>query len=87
LSVPVADGSRGLAASGELGGFESACWYDSINTKDVRSSWRSSLAIRQLRRRAMSTKPTKADDALLIMQIVQVTGRLGLSMAGAMSLR
>ena len=33
----------------------------------------------------MSTnKPTKIDDALLIAQIVQVTGRLGLSMAGAM---
>src|SRR5690349_24930688 len=33
----------------------------------------------------MSTnKPTKIDDALLIVQIVQVTGRLGLSMAGAM---
>jgi hypothetical protein len=31
-----------------------------------------------------SNKPTKIDDALLIAQIVQVTGRLGLSMAGAM---
>jgi hypothetical protein len=31
-----------------------------------------------------STKPTKNDDILLIVQIVQVTGRLGLSMAGAM---
>ena len=29
-------------------------------------------------------KPTKIDDVLLIVQIVQVTGRLGLSMAGAM---
>ena len=29
-------------------------------------------------------KPTKGDDLLLIVQIVQVTGRLGLSMAGAM---
>ena len=33
----------------------------------------------------MSTNnPTKIDDASLIVQIVQVTGRLGLSMAGAM---
>jgi hypothetical protein len=31
-----------------------------------------------------SDKPTKNDDVLLIVQIVQVTGRLGLSMAGAM---
>jgi hypothetical protein len=31
-----------------------------------------------------SNKPTETDDVLLIMQIVQVTGRLGLSMAGAM---
>jgi hypothetical protein len=31
-----------------------------------------------------SNKPTKVDDVLLIVQIVQVTGRLGLSMAGAM---
>ncbi len=31
-----------------------------------------------------SNKPTKIDDVLLIAQIVQVTGRLGLSMAGAM---
>ena len=31
-----------------------------------------------------SNKPTKIDDVLLIVQIVQVTGRLGLSMAGAM---
>ena len=31
-----------------------------------------------------SNKPTKNDDVLLIVQIVQVTGRLGLSMAGAM---
>jgi hypothetical protein len=31
-----------------------------------------------------SNKPTEIDDVLLIMQIVQVTGRLGLSMAGAM---
>jgi hypothetical protein len=31
-----------------------------------------------------SNKPIKNDDVLLIMQIVQVTGRLGLSMAGAM---
>jgi hypothetical protein len=31
-----------------------------------------------------SNKQTESDDALLIMQIVQVTGRLGLSMAGAM---
>ena len=31
-----------------------------------------------------SNKPTKIDDALLIVQIVQVTGRLGLSMASAM---
>ena len=31
-----------------------------------------------------SNKPTEIDDALLIVQIVQVTGRLGLSMAGAM---
>ena len=31
-----------------------------------------------------SNKPTKIDDALLIAQIVQVSGRLGLSMAGAM---
>src|ERR1700756_4164672 len=31
-----------------------------------------------------SNKPTKTDDALLIVQVVQVTGRLGLSMAGAM---
>ena len=44
-----------------------------------------SVAIRQLRKRAMSSnKPTKIDDVLLIVQIVQVTGRLGLSMAGAM---
>jgi hypothetical protein len=46
---------------------------------------RGSVAIRQLRKRAMSSnKPTKIDDVLLIVQIVQVTGRLGLSMAGAM---
>ena len=31
-----------------------------------------------------SNKPTKNDDVLLIVQIVQVAGRLGLSMAGAM---
>ena len=31
-----------------------------------------------------SNKPTKIDDVLLIVQVVQVTGRLGLSMAGAM---
>ena len=31
-----------------------------------------------------SNKPTKIDDALLIAQVVQVTGRLGLSMTGAM---
>jgi Na+/melibiose symporter-like transporter len=31
-----------------------------------------------------SNKPTEIDDVLLIVQIVQVTGRLGLSMAGAM---
>jgi hypothetical protein len=31
-----------------------------------------------------SNKPIKNDDVLRIMQIVQVTGRLGLSMAGAM---
>ena len=31
-----------------------------------------------------SNKPAKIDDVLLIVQIVQVTGRLGLSMAGAM---
>lgn len=30
-----------------------------------------------------SNKPTKIDDVLLIVQIVEVTGRLGLSMAGA----
>jgi hypothetical protein len=29
-------------------------------------------------------KPTKIDDVLLIVQLVQVTGRLGLSMTGAM---
>lgn len=57
----------------------------SINTKDVRSPWRGSVAVRQLRERAMSSnKPTKIDDVLPIAQIVQVTGRLGLSMAGAM---
>ena len=32
-----------------------------------------------------NSKPTKIDDVSLIVQIVQVTGRLGLSMAGAMS--
>ena len=53
--------------------------YSSINTKDVRSSWRGSAAISH-----PSDKPTKIDDDLLIVQIVQVTGRLGLSMAGAM---
>ena len=31
-----------------------------------------------------SSKSTKSNDVLLIVQIVQVTGRLGLSMAGAM---
>lgn len=31
-----------------------------------------------------SNKPTKTDDVLLLVQIVQVTGRIGLSMAGAM---
>jgi len=53
--------------------------------KDVRSPWRGSVTVRQLRERAMSSnKPTKIDDVLPIAQIVQVTGRLGLSMAGAM---
>jgi hypothetical protein len=32
----------------------------------------------------LNKKPTDNDDILLIVQIVQVTGRLGLSMAGAM---
>ena len=32
----------------------------------------------------LSKKPTDNDDMLLIVEIVQVTGRLGLSMAGAM---
>jgi hypothetical protein len=46
---------------------------------------RGSAAIRQLRKSAMSNhRPAKVDDVLLIVQIVQVTGRLGLSMAGAM---
>src|SRR5258708_8845087 len=52
---------------------------------DVRSLGRGSVVNRLLRKRAMSSnKPAKIDDVLLIVQIVQVTGRLGLSMAGAM---